>query len=45
MKKKLYFQPEVQVARVALESMILAGSAAPAGDQMPIEAGETNSQW
>ena len=45
MKKKLYFQPEVQVARVALESMILAGSAAPAGDQMPIGDGETNSQW
>ncbi len=45
MKKKLYFQPEVQVARVALESMILAGSAAPAGDQMPIGDGETDTQW
>lgn len=26
MKKKLYFQPEVQVAHIALESMVLAGS-------------------
>ena len=24
--KKLYFQPEVQVAHIALESMVLAGS-------------------
>lgn len=26
MKKKIYFQPEVQVAHIALESMVLAGS-------------------
>lgn len=26
MKKKIYFQPEVLVARIALESMVLAGS-------------------
>ena len=43
--KKNYNQPAVQVAQFALESMILAGSAAPAGDQMPIEGGDTNSQW
>ena len=27
--KKLYNQPEVLVARIALESMVLAGSSAP----------------
>jgi len=42
--KKNYNQPEVLVARVALESMVLAGSPAPAGDQMPI-GGDTDQQW
>lgn len=42
--KKQYFQPQVQVARVALESMVLAISPAPASDQMPI-GGDTDSQW
>ena len=32
MTKKIYNQPEVQVAQVALASMVLAGS--PAGDTM-----------
>jgi len=44
--KKLYNQPEVLVARIALESMVLAGSPAPAGgDQMPIGDGDTADQW
>ena len=46
--KKNYNQPEVLVARVALESMVLAGSPspAPAGDQMGINTGiETGEQW
>ena len=30
--KRIYNQPEVQVAHIALESMVLAGS--PAGDTM-----------
>ena len=44
--KRNYNQPEVLVARIALESMVLAGSpVTPAGDQMSIGDGETNSQW
>ena len=43
--KRNYNQPAVQIAQFALESMILAGSAASAGDQMTIGDGETNSQW
>ena len=43
---KTYIQPEVLVARIALESMVLAGSPAPAaGDQMPIGGGDTDIQW
>ncbi len=46
MTKKIYNQPEVLVARIALESMVLAGSpVAPAGDQMPIGDGDTDIQW
>ena len=42
---KTYIQPEVLVARIALESMVLAGSPAPAGDQMHIGGGDTDIQW
>ena len=44
---KTYIQPEVLVARIALESMVLAGSspAPAAGDQMPIGGGDTDIQW
>ena len=43
---KTYIQPEVLVARIALESMVLAGSSpAPAGAQMPIGGGGTDIQW
>ena len=44
---KTYFQPEVTVASIALQSNLLAGSAAPApaGDQMPIGGGDTDIQW
>ena len=42
--KKLYNQPEVQVAHLLMESMILAGSAASGAGQ--INTGiETNEQW
>ena len=34
--KKNYNQPEVQVARIALESMVLAGSPAPGFSGDPI---------
>jgi hypothetical protein len=44
MKKKIYFQPEVQVAQVALESMVLTGSPAPSGDTMGI-INEVGEQW
>ena len=45
--KKNYINPEVQVARIALESMVLAGSSAPApsGDEVPIGGGDTDIQW
>jgi hypothetical protein len=39
--KKLYFQPEVQVARVALESMVLAGSSTTLDVHTDIEG----EQW
>ena len=34
--KKTYFQPEVNVASIALESMILAGSTGPGFSGEPI---------
>ena len=42
MKKKLYFQPEVQVAHIALESMVLAGSTT--GNTMDVHDIE-GEQW
>ena len=46
-KKKHYNQPEVQVAQIALESMVLAGSpAGPASGTDKINTGiETDDQW
>ena len=44
MTKKIYNQPEVTVAQVALDSMILAGSPA-AGNQMVLIPDETDDQW
>lgn len=45
--KRNYNQPEVLVARIALESMVMAGSPTPtpSGDQMPIGGGDTDIQW
>ena len=44
--KKNYYQPEVLIAQIALESMVLAGSAAPASGDMDIHTGiDTNDQW
>ena len=47
MTKKIYNQPEVQVAQIALESMVLAGSpAGPARGTDKINTGiETDDQW
>ena len=44
---KTYIQPEVLVARIALQSNLLAGSAAPAptGDQMGLSSTITDEQW
>ena len=43
--KKNYNQPEVQVAQIALASVVLAGSSAPSGD-MNINPGiPTDDQW
>lgn len=39
--KKQYIQPEVQVAQIEMESMILSGSAAG----MSISDTETSTQW
>ena len=41
--KKLYNQPEVQVAQIALESMVLAGS--PAAGDMNVNNIPTDDQW
>ena len=46
MTKKIYNQPEVTVAQVALDSMILAGSPAPAANAMNLNTGiPTDDQW
>jgi hypothetical protein len=44
---KTYFQPEVTVASIALQSNLLSGSPspAPAGDQMGISNITTDDQW
>ena len=44
MTKKLYNQPEVLVARIALESMVLAGSPAGGGNTMDFIDGH-GEQW
>ena len=41
--KKTYFQPEVTVASIALQSNLLAGS--PAGDRMGLSTTITDDQW
>ena len=44
--KKNYYQPEMLIAQIALESMVLAGSAAPTPGDMGIHTGvETDDQW
>jgi len=43
--KRIYNQPEVLVARIALESMVLAGSPAPTGNNLPVSNLETADQW
>ena len=43
--KKNYNQPEVTAAQVALDSMILAGSPAPAANAMGINIDPTDDQW
>ena len=46
MTKKIYNQPEVQVAQFASMTLMQAASPAPvAGDQMPITGGDTDIQW
>ena len=43
--KKLYNQPQVTVAPVALQSNLLSGSPAPAGDTMGMSDTLTDDQW
>ena len=44
--KTTYIQPEVTVAQVALQSIVLAGSPAPAGNSMNLNTGiPTDNQW
>ena len=43
--KRIYFQPEVTVAQVALNSMILAGSAGGGGSSAPKYDIPTDDQW
>ena len=43
---KTYIQPAVQVAQFASMTLMQAASPAPAaGDQMPIGARDTDTQW
>ena len=44
MTKKFYINPEVHVAQIALESMVLAGSPAPSANTMGIIDSE-GEQW
>ena len=44
MTKKIYNQPSVTVAQVALDSMILAGSPA-AAPSLGLSPAETDDQW
>ena len=44
--KKIYIQPQVIVASIALQSNLLAGSPAPAGNSMNLNTGiPTDEQW
>ena len=44
--QKTYIQPSVTVAQVALQSIVLAGSPAPAGNSMNLNTGiPTDDQW
>lgn len=46
MTKKIYNQPEVTVATIAMQSNLLAGSPAPAGNSMNLNTGiPTDDQW
>ena len=45
MTKKLYNQPEVQVAQFASMTLMQAASPAPAQTGLPIGAGDTDTQW
>ena len=44
MTKKFYINPEVHVAQIALESMVLAGSPAGGGNTMGFIDGD-GEQW
>ena len=44
MTKKVYNQPQVLVAQIALESMVLAGSPAPSANTMGMIDSE-GEQW
>lgn len=44
--KRNYIQPEVTIASIALQSIVLAGSPAPAGNSMNLNTGiPTDDQW
>ena len=43
--KHQYFQPEVNVASIALQSIVLAGSPAPSGDSMNLNDIPAEEQW
>ena len=43
--KRIYFQPEVNVATIAMQSNLLAGSAGGGGKSMNMSNIPTDDQW
>lgn len=45
MTKKLYYQPEIQIASIELSAVVLAGSVIDDSGAGKVNTIETNDQW
>ena len=45
MTKKLYYQPEIQIASIELGAVVLAGSVSDNSGAGKVNTIETNDQW